>query len=138
LLAPLLATGAAVPVFGILIFETSHAKALAGLRYIRLRNAVAGRAIVGAVAGGIFAFLDPLLALPFVICAALSGRACRYGARWMQGEPLWAFDPQEAVAFLSGRDRRAIELAQAERADSAFLIAALQCLALAALVGNTA
>lgn len=138
LLAGLLAACALVPILGVFIFDVCHARALSGLRYIRRRNDAVGRALVGAVAGGVFALLDPLLAIPFLCSALLSWLVCRYATRLLQTEPLWAFDTQEAVSLLTGRDQRAVDLVQAENGESPLLVALLKVFALAALVASIA
>ncbi|GAA6179594.1 hypothetical protein NBRC116594_10320 [Shimia sp. NS0008-38b] len=138
ILAPLLMLGTLVPILGILIFEVGHARALAGFRHIRLRNTVTGKAIVGCLAGSSLALLDPILAAPFVVGALLSWLLCSVAANWMRREPMWDFAPQEAAGFLSGRDQRAVELANAARADSALLDSIHKALALSGLTGGFA
>ncbi len=138
ILAPLLAAGAMVPILGILIFEVGHARALSGYRHIRTRHAVIGKALMGIMAGLVFGILHPLLALPFVIGAVLSWLLCALGARWMHQEPMWEFLPQEAAAFLSGKDARAVELANDARADSPLLDGCRRMVRFAALIGGFA
>ncbi|MBO9396354.1 ATP-binding cassette domain-containing protein [Shimia sp. R9_2] len=138
LLAALLAVGAVVPLLGMIIFEVGHSRALAGYRYMRLRHAVTGRAVVGLFACAIFAVFSPYLAVPFVLTAALSWLFCGVVAQKMRSESMWEFLPQEAVAFLSGRDQRAVDLANAARGDSAFLDATQSALALCGLIGGFA
>ncbi len=138
ILAPLLAAGATVPILGILIFEVGHARALAGYRYIRQRNAVRGRALIGVLAGGIFAVLHPVMAVPFVMGGLASWLSCSLAARWMRREPMWEFLPQEAASFLAGRDQRAVELANAARGDSALLAGLHRILALCGLIAGFA
>lgn len=138
ILAPLLALGALVPIVGILIFEVGHTRALAGYRYIRLRNAAGVRVLVAVLAGGVFALLHPILAAPFVIGAGLSWAICMLAAKWAVKEPMWDFLPQEAASFLSGRDRRAIELANAAHGESALLAAMHKILALSGLITGVA
>lgn len=138
ILAPLLALGALVPLLGILIFEVGHARALAGYRYIRIRNAAGGHALVAVLAAGVFGALHPLLAVPFVLGAVLSWVCCLLAARWARKEPLWEFLPKEAASFLSGRDRRAVALANAARGDSALLEALRKILALGGLIAGVA
>lgn len=138
ILAPLLAFGALVPILGILIFDVGHARALAGYRHIRQRNAVTGQALVAVLAGGVFGFLHPLIALPFAIGGLISWILCGIAARWTQREPMWEFLPQEAASFLSGRDQRAVDLANAERGDSALLEALQKTLAFGGLIAGFA
>ncbi len=111
LLAGLLTLGALVPIIGLLIFDVGHAKALVGYRYLRDRNTVFGKAILGGMAGLTFFLLNPLLGAPFIGGAFLSWLLCNKATRIAPPEPLWEFLPAEAVSFLSGRDRRALELA---------------------------
>ncbi|WP_412550745.1 ATP-binding cassette domain-containing protein [Shimia sp. MIT910701] len=138
ILAPLLAFGALVPILGIIIFDVGHARALAGYRHIRRRNAVTGQALVAVLAGGVFGFLHPLVAVPFAIGGVLSWILCGIAARWTRREPMWEFLPQEATSFLSGRDQHAIDLANAARGDSALLEALQKSLAFGGLVAGFA
>lgn len=111
IMAYLLTLGAIVPVLGILVFEIGHNKALAGYRHVRERNAAFGHALVATLVTGGLGFLDPLLLISFVGGAALSWLVVFPIGRRLPAERLWEFVPTEAVSFLSGRDRRAVELA---------------------------
>lgn len=138
ILAPLLWFGALVPIVGGLIFDLTHARAMSGFRYIRTRHQVRGKAIVGCLAAATLAFLDPLLAAPFLVGGLLSGLLCTLAARWVRREPMWEFAQPEAISFLSGRDQRAVDLANAARADSPLLDGLQRALSLAALVSGCA
>ncbi|MBO9478207.1 ABC transporter ATP-binding protein [Shimia sp. R11_0] len=138
ILAPLLFAGALVPIIGILIFDVGHARALAGYRYMRLRHAALGRAVVGLLAGTVLAMLDLRLVLPFVLGGALAWGLSRLADRGLPGEPLWAFVPQEAVSFLSGRDQRAVDMANAARGESPLFTALCRALGLSTLIGALA
>lgn len=113
ILAYLLAFGALVPVVGILIFDVGHARALAGFRYMRERNARIGLAIVAVLAMGGLAFIHPLVLAPFGGALLASWIIAVPLARALPGERPWEFLPAEAVSFLSGRDARAVQLANA-------------------------
>lgn len=90
------------------------------------------------LAGGVFGFLHPLIALPFAIGGLISWILCGIAARWTQREPMLEFLPQEAASFLSGRDQRAADLANAERGDSALLEALQKTLAFGGLIAGFA
>lgn len=114
ILALLLTGGALVPILGILIFEVGHARALAGFRYIRNRHNAGGKALLGAMTAAVFALLDPVLAAPLLVGAVLAACICFWGEKVLRPEPMWEFLPQEAPSFLTGRDRKALELANAK------------------------
>ncbi len=137
-MAALLMAGAMVPLLGMVIFEVGHGRALSGFGDMRRRHGVVGRAIVGLFASAVFSFLNPLLMIPFAICALMSWLLCGFAARRMAGESKWAFLPQEAVAFLSGRDQRAVDLANAPPQDGALLDASRRAVALCGLIGSFA
>lgn len=138
ILAPLLAAGAMIPVLGIFIFEVGHARALSGYRYIRTRHMVTGKALMGILAGLVFSVLHPLLVLPFVVGAVLSWLLCSLGSRWLSHEPMWEFLPQEAAAFLTGKDARAVDLANDARVESPLLDGFRGMVSFAALIGGFA
>lgn len=138
ILAILLSAGALVPILGLIIFDTGHARALAGFRYIRDRNQILGKAVLGAFAAAVFSLLDRWLIIPFAAGAILSWLLCYVGARSLRPEPLWEFIPQEAPSFLGGRDKHALDLANARPRDAALLRSFQTALALAALVASSA
>jgi ABC-type multidrug transport system ATPase subunit len=111
IMALLLALGGIVPVLGLIVFEVGHTKALAGYRHLRLRNAAFGQMCVAVVVIGALALLSPLLAIPFAAGAVLCWLVIFPLSRVLPKERLWEFLPTEAVSFLSGRDHRALQLA---------------------------
>ncbi|TCL01134.1 ABC-type multidrug transport system ATPase subunit [Shimia isoporae] len=138
LVAALLAFGALVPILGLIIFEVGHARALAGFRYIRNRNRVTGRAMLGVFTAVVFGSISPILTVPFAIGAFLAWLCCYVGGRILKPEPAWDFIPAEAPSFLGGRDKRALDLANARPQDASLLQALHTSIALAGLVGGTA
>ncbi|WP_372886672.1 ATP-binding cassette domain-containing protein [Shimia sp.] len=135
ILAYLLAFGALVPVVGILIFDVGHARALAGYRHLRERNAVLGRALLALLAIGGLTFIHPLVLLPFAGALGLCWVIAVPLARALPPERPWDFLPAEAVSFLSGRDARALALANAPARSDPLIDGLLGAVALLALVG---
>jgi ABC-type multidrug transport system ATPase subunit len=107
----LLTLGAGVPILGILIFEVGRNKSLAGYRDIRERNAALGHAIIAMLVTGGLGFIHPLLLVPFAIGAVLSWLVVHPIGNMLSPERMWEFLPSESVSFLSGRDKRAVDLA---------------------------
>lgn len=138
ILAPLLSLGAMVPIVGLLIFDVGHAKALAGYRHVRNRNVVVGKAFLGVLAGVVFAFLQPMIAIPFVVGGVLSWVFCHLTGRFLKPEPAWEFLPQEATSFLTGRDQRALDLAHNARHDNILLDGFQKFLGYGALISAAA
>lgn len=110
LMAPILVLLGTVPIVGLLIFEFGYAKALAGYRGFRRRNAVIMRAITGLFVAAIMVVLHPLLIIPFAIGAILCWAIVRLGGSLAAREPSWDFLPQEAVSVLAGRDQVGLDL----------------------------
>jgi len=138
IVATLLTVCALVPILGIIIFEVGHARALAGFRYARDRNYITGKALLGVFAAFIFSLLNPLLVAPFAVGAFGSWLLCYVGGKSLRPEPMWEFIPKEAPSFLGGRDRRALELANARPRDASLLSGFQTALGLFALVGGCA
>lgn len=104
IMALLLAGLGVIPVLGILIFEFSHAKALAGYRIFRERNTVVAQAFVAGIAFVLLEVIHPILALAIPIGVALIFFATRLMARSSKREPMWDFLPSEAISVFAGRD----------------------------------
>lgn len=111
IVAPLLMLVAAVPVFGILVFEYAYSRALAGFRYMR---GLASRR-VQAAAGGftllIISFVYPTAGLAGALGAGLGSLILLGLSRLRRHERMWDFVPSEAAAIFSGRDRTGMALA---------------------------
>ncbi len=99
IVALLLAIVAIVPMLGILIFEVGHARALAGFRYIRNRNNATGKALLGALTAVVFSFVDPFLALPFVIGGVLAGTTCISERKSCDRNPCGSSSPKKLPLF---------------------------------------
>ncbi len=104
LVAILLAGLGVIPVLGILIFEFSHAKALAGYRIFRERTEVVAQAFVALVAFVLLTFIHPVLGLAIPIGTVLIFGISRLLNRFSRREPMWDFLPSEAISVFAGRD----------------------------------
>ncbi len=112
LMAILLAGLGVIPIVGLLIFEFSHAKALAGYRIFRERNAIVAQAAVAVVAFVMLEVVHPLLGLAIPLGVALIYASTRMLARFSQYEPMWDFLPAEAISIFAGRDKIGAKLTQ--------------------------
>jgi ABC-type branched-subunit amino acid transport system ATPase component len=136
IMAYLLTLGALVPVLGILVFEIGHNRALSGYRHIRERHEAFGHALIATLVTGGLGFLDPLLLVPFVAGAVMSWIVVHPVGRLLSPERLWDFLPGEAVSFLSGRDRRAVELANSKADKDPVVDSMLRAVRSLALMGT--
>ncbi|MCE0503910.1 ABC transporter ATP-binding protein [Roseivivax sp. GX 12232] len=112
MVGPLLALGASF-VLAMLVLSYTQARALSGQRALRRRASLAGRAFAAGFLCLALALLHPLLGAAPLAATLLGAGALALVARRAPHEPLWDFLPQEAVALLSGRDARGLELALA-------------------------
>lgn len=138
IMAYLLTLGAVVPVLGILVFEIGHNRALAGYRHVRERHETIGHALIAVLVSGGLGFLDPLLLAPFLAGALLSWIVAHPVGRLLAVERFWEFLPAEAVSFLSGRDRRAVDLANAKGDRDPVLDSLLRAVQLLTLMATVA
>jgi ABC-type multidrug transport system ATPase subunit len=104
-MAILLAGLGVIPVLGIIIFEFSHAKALAGYRIFRERNEVSAQAAMAVIVFVLLEFIHPLLGVAIPVGVALTFGAVRMLNRFSRREPMWDFLPAEAISVFAGRDR---------------------------------
>ena len=92
-------------VFGMLLLDFTHARALAGYRAARERNARRSRAIAGAILCLFLAMVHPLMALAILISSGLGLLGHFVLSRFFRSEPAWDFLSKEAISILSGRDK---------------------------------
>jgi len=104
-MVPILLGVACVLLLGVLLFEFSHIRALAGFRLIRERNAIKFRAWAALPATLILTFIHPLCGIAIPISIAVGYACLKVLPRWSDQEPEWDFLPDEAVAIFSGRDK---------------------------------
>lgn len=104
IMAILLAGLGMIPILGIVIFEFSHAKALAGYRIFRERNAVVAQAFVAGFAFVLLEFIHPILGLSIPVGVALIFASTKLLSRFSKREPMWDFLPAEAISVFAGRD----------------------------------
>jgi ABC-type multidrug transport system ATPase subunit len=121
LMASLLAGVGLIPVVGLLIFEFSHAKALAGYRMFRERNVVLSQAAMGGVAFLLLETVHPLLGSAIPVGVVLNFLAISAFKRMHKNEPLWDFLPAESIPVLAGRDEVGRKLALSEQTEHALL-----------------
>lgn len=91
-------------VLGMLMLDFTHARALAGYRASRERNARRSKALASAVLCLLLGMIHPLMALAIPLSAGLGTLAHLLLNRLSVNEPLWDFLPKEAISILSGRD----------------------------------
>lgn len=108
--APILGLAALVPVFGIMLFELAHARALAGHPDLRRRSGPYGGLIAAFLACGGLGMLHPLLLVPPILGGMLGWVLARPLANRLPQEQSWNALPEEAAATLSGRDQRGLSL----------------------------
>ena len=137
-LALLLGATALVPILGMVLFETGHARALAGLRPLRKRSGAIGPALLGVLALGGLATLHPLLALPALAGCMLGWLISVPLSRWLPRDPGWDILPAEATSLLIGRDQHGIDLLNAPAKPHAFIMALLKSMRLAAFISSFA
>lgn len=137
-LALLLGATALVPILGMVLFETGHARALAGLRPLRKRSGAIGPALLGVLALGGLATLHPLLALPAFAGCMLGWLISVPLSRWLPRDPGWDILPAEATSLLIGRDQHGIDLLNAPAKPHAFIMALLKSMRLAAFISSFA
>lgn len=106
---------------GMLLLEYTHARALAGYRDAREKNARYIRAIASGVLAVILFMIHPLMALAIPVSAGLGALAQFIISRRVSSEPLWDFLPEEAISILSGRDRVGMTMASTHPKDSALM-----------------
>ncbi|GGE51635.1 hypothetical protein GCM10011517_19200 [Actibacterium pelagium] len=104
ILSPLFAMVGAVAVFGILLMEFAHSRALAGYREDRRKLAQYAQGGIGVLIALFLALVHPLLALPSLIAAAISFGGLSLLTKYMRKTPQWDFNAQESIPILSGRD----------------------------------
>ncbi|MEM9129623.1 MAG: ATP-binding cassette domain-containing protein [Pseudomonadota bacterium] len=111
IVAPLLMMLAAVPVFGILVFEYAYIRALAGFRYLRGSAARRVQAIAGLLTLLVLTLVHPLSGLASLFSTTLGGLLLFGLARLGRYENDWDFLPAESTAVLAGRDMIGFALA---------------------------
>ena len=126
------------PIFGLIIFELAHSKALAGHRRERDRNKVTTRAVIGVLLGLILGFIHPLLGIPLLISLIMSVALAWVCNRYLTAEPVWDFLPQEGVSILIGRDQYGLHLANEQKANHALLKTSLRAISWLSLIGAAA
>lgn len=94
-----------IPVLGIMIFEFSHARALAGYRTFRERNTINAQAFAAVIAFVLLEFIHPILGLAIPVGVALVFLSVRLLRVVSKIEPMWDFLPQEAISVFAGRDK---------------------------------
>ena len=92
-------------VIGMLLLEFTHARALAGYRAARERNARRSRTFTSIVLCLLLAMIHPLMALAVPIAATIGTLGHFLLHRFSKSEPLWDFLSTEAVSILAGRDK---------------------------------
>lgn len=105
LMAILLAGLGIIPILGIVIFEFAHAKALAGYRIFRERNAVSAEAFVAVFAFILLEFVHPILGLAIPIGLGVVFVMAKVTRLFSRVEPMWDFLPSEAISVFAGRDK---------------------------------
>lgn len=110
----LIAGVVAIPTLSILFLEGLRHRSLSGFRYMR-----EGVSVVhgGAIAVMILAFIatvHPLLVLPTLCTLALAAGGILVATHFARNEPMWDFQPEQALSFLSGRDEIGRDLAQTQ------------------------
>ena len=101
-------------IFGMLLLEFTQARALAGYRAARERNARRSRAIASGFLCVLLGMIHPVMALAIPISAAAGCLGHFVINRIARNEPLWDFLPKEATAVLSGRDRIGFHMATSQ------------------------
>ena len=120
-LLALLAVGA-VPVIGLAVVAFAAARALSGFRHARRQATILTDAGVGILVFLALTALHPLVGLGVPIAVVIASFAMMTIARFGRAEPAWDFDAQEAVSFLSGRDRKGLMLAQHPHSPSTMIV----------------
>lgn len=121
ILAPILTVVGLVPVLGMLLFAWGHARSLKGYRYIREVSAGLGQTVIAALVLTATGFVHPLFLGAPIVALVIGGTVAGPLQRWMPREQAWDFDASEAVAFFSGRDKRALDLSRSS-SESAALV----------------
>lgn len=137
-LASILGVSAIAPIFGLLIFDASFAKAFAGQEDVRRRNGALGYLLVAVLCVGGLGFLHPLLSIAPAFGALICWGLIGILAPRMRKEKAWDFQPKEAAAFLAGRDKRALDLARQPRYENPLIGALLTSTRLATLIASVA
>lgn len=91
-------------VFGMLILDFTHARALSGYRAARERNARRAKAVASGILAVLLGMIHPLMALAIPASAAIGVLGHVLVHRFSANEPMWDFLPKEAISILSGRD----------------------------------
>lgn len=97
-------------ILGMLLLDFTQARALAGYRAARERNARRSRAIAGTILCLVLGMIHPIMAVAIPLSAGIGCLGHFILHRFFQSEPAWDFLPEEAVSILSGRDRIGMRL----------------------------